>query len=93
MERKVVCKNETFIVRPEKDGCTLTVTNGDDVGRVTWHEPTRQFRGDFEGWGSDASSVDNAVQVVARRILANRKGVSEQEACAAMEEYVKNTEH
>lgn len=91
-ERKITHEGEIFIVRPGKDECSLTVTNGDDKGQVTWHEATRRYRGDFEGWGSDAESVDQAVTVVARRILKNRRGVSRQEACEAMENYIKDAD-
>ena len=91
-ERKVVFEGETFIVRQGEGECVLTVTNGEDVGQVTWHKPTQRYRGAFSGWGSEAPSVDRAVEVAARRIIANRKGVSQQDACEAMEQYLKNSE-
>lgn len=92
MERKVAYEGETFIVRQGEGECVLTVTNGEDEGRVTWHEATHQYRGAFRGWGCDASSVDQAVAVAARQILVTRKGVSQHDACEAMEEYIKNPE-
>ena len=91
MERKIVHDGETFIVRPhEQDDCILTVTNGEDEGRVSWHESTKRYRGEFKGWGSDAASVDGAVKVAAQRILETRRGVSRQDACEAMENYIKD---
>lgn len=90
MERKIVYEGESFIVRRGKGECILTVTNGEDIGHVTWHEATQQYRGAFRGWGSDAPSVEKAVEVAARRILETRKGISQKAACEAMEQYIKN---
>ncbi len=67
----------------------LEVANGNDIGRVTWHEATQRYRGEFNGWGNDTDSVDSAVAIAARRIIATRKGISQKEACEAMENYLK----
>ena len=89
MERKVKIEGEEFIVQQERGECVLAVINGEDEGQVTWHDATQRYRGSFNGWGSDANSVEGAVAIAARRIIETRKGISQKDACEAMEEYLK----
>ena len=81
---------EEFVVTEGSNKCELYVTNGNDTGRVTWHEATRRYRGAFEGWGSDAETVEDAVRTAARRIMQARKGVSREQACEGMDTYLKS---
>ena len=90
MERKVEIEGEEFIVQRGQGECVLAVINGKDEGQVTWHAATQRYRGSFKGWGSDTDSVENAVAIAARRIIETRKGVSQETACEAMEEYLKD---
>ena len=89
MERKETIDGEEFVIKRGSGDCLLEVANGDDVGRVTWHKATQRYRGEFNGWGSDADSVERAVVVAAKRIITTRKGISQQQACEAMENYLK----
>ena len=89
MDRVEKIDGEEFIVKQGTGECMLEVANGSDVGRVTWHKATQRYRGEFNGWGSDTDSVESAVAIAARRIIANRKGISQKEACEAMEKYLK----
>ena len=66
----------------------LEVVSGADVGRVVWHEATRRYRGEFKGWGSDCDSIESAVTRAANRIIETRKGISQKDACEAMEKYL-----
>ena len=89
MERVEKIDGEEFVVKRGTGECMLEVANGNDIGRVTWHEATQRYRGEFNGWGNDTDSVDSAVAIAARRIIATRKGISQKEACEAMENYLK----
>ena len=89
MERKETIGGEEFVIRDGSGGCVLEVVNGDDVGRVTWHNATQRYRGAFNGWGTDADSVEGAVKIAAGQIIETRKGVSQKEACEAMGTYLK----
>ena len=80
---------EEFVVTKGSKECELDVTNGNDTGKVTWHEATQQYRGEFLGWGSDTKSVETAVEVAARRIIKTRTGISQPEACEGMDKYLK----
>lgn len=79
---------ETLIVRHDKDKDSLAVTDGNDTGHVTWHPATHKYRGDFQGWGSDADTVERAVDIAARRITTTSQGVPETEAVDAMGAYI-----
>lgn len=87
-ERIVKIEGQEFVITKGKGDCELNVTNGDDMGRVSWHAPTQRYRGDFKGWGSDSDSIDGAIANAARRILSTRRGVSKKEACEAMDKYL-----
>ena len=89
MERKETIDGEEFVVRDGSGECVLEVVNGGDVGQVTWHNATQRYRGDFNGWGADADSVEGAVKIAARQIIKTRKGISQKEACEAMGTYLK----
>ncbi len=80
---------EEFVVTKGSVECELDVTNRNDTGKVTWHEATQQYRGSFKGWGSDANTVENAVETAARQIIRTRKGVSQSEACEEMDKFLK----
>ena len=88
MEKTIKIADEEFTIRSGEGDCQLEVINGGDIGRVFWHAATYRFRGEFKGWGSDADTVDGAVSVAARRIIAVRKGVSQKQACEEMEKYL-----
>ena len=88
MERIEKINGEEFTVRKGKGDCLLEVVNGDDIGIVTWHQATRRYRGEFNGWGVDCDSVEVAVARAANRIMGTRKGVSRKDACEAMEKYL-----
>ena len=89
MERLEKIDGEEFVVKQGAGECMLEVANGSDIGQVTWHKATQRYRGEFNGWGSDTDSVDSAVAIAARRIIATRKGTSQKEACESMENYLK----
>ena len=89
MERKETIGGEEFVIRDGSGECVLEVVNGGDVGRVTWHNATQRYRGDFNGWGANADSVEGAVKIAAGQIIETRKGVSQKEACEAMGTYLK----
>ena len=86
--RTVKIDDQEFVVTKAKGDCELQVTNGDDVGKVTWHSATQRYRGDFMGWGSDSDSIEGAIDIAARRILSTRKGISKKDACEAMDKYL-----
>ena len=88
MERIEKIDGEEFTIKRGSGDCVLEVANGDDIGRVTWHKATQQYRGEFNGWGSDANTVEKAVVIAARQVLATRKGISQKEAREAMEKYL-----
>lgn len=89
MEHVEKIDGEEFVVKRGTRECVLEVANGDDVGRVTWHQATQRYRGEFNGWGADADSVKRAVVIAAKQILETRKGISQKQACEAMENYLK----
>ena len=88
MERTVKVGDMEFTVRKGHGACNLEVVEGNDVGQVTWHPATQRFRGLFKGWGSDAGTVEGAVQIAARRIIETRQGIAEDDACKAMQAYL-----
>ena len=88
-KRTVKVDGEEFVVTSGSRECELDVTNGNDTGRVRWHKATQKYRGEFNGWGSDADAVENAVIIAARQILSARKGISQQEACEGMDNFLK----
>jgi hypothetical protein len=88
-KRTVKVDGEEFFVTKGSSECELNVTNGNDTGRVTWHQATQQYRGEFNGWGSDTNALESAVEIAARRIIQTRKGISQPEACEEMDKYLK----
>ena len=88
-KRTVKIDGEEFVVTKGSGECELIVTNGNDTGRVTWHQATQQYRGEFKGWGSDTNAVERAVKIAARRIIETRTGISQPEACEGMDKYLK----
>ena len=88
MTRLEKIDGEEFVIEAGTE-CTLKVSNGPDTGFVTWHEATQRYRGKFNGWGSDADSIEKAIKIAARRIISTRKGITREKACKAMEEYIK----
>ena len=88
-KRTVKIDGEEFVVTKGSSECELTVTNGNDTGRVTWHPATQQYRGAFNGWGSDTNAVERAVEIAARQIIQTRAGISQPEACEGMDKYLK----
>ena len=88
-KRTVKIDDEEFVVTKGSGECVLIVTNGNDTGKVTWHSATQQYRGAFKGWGSDANTIERAVENAARRIIQTRAGISQPEACEGMDKYLK----
>ena len=70
MERVEKIDGEEFVVKQGTGECMLEVANGKYVGAVAWHKATQRYRGEFNGWGADADSVEGAVAIAARRIIA-----------------------
>ena len=89
-ERKVKINDEEFVITKGKGECELNVTNGKDTGKVTWHAQTLKYRGEFKGWGDQSDSLEGAVAVAAKQIIATRKGVSKEQACDEMDKYLKD---
>ena len=87
--RTIKVDSEEFVVTEGSAKRELDVTNGNDTGKVTWHKATQQYRGEFNGWGSDASTVESAVEIAARQIIRTRKGVSQSEAFEEMDKFLK----
>ena len=73
------------IERDPNDSCVVLVINGSDTARACYHETTRRFRGEFDGWGSDASSLDDAINTAAQFLLRARRGISREDACKAID--------
>ena len=91
MDKRIVkVDGEEFVVTKGSGECDLDVTNGNDTGKVTWHEATHRYRGGFKGWGIDTETIEDAVETAARRIIQTRKGVSQEEACEEMDKFLKD---
>jgi hypothetical protein len=83
--RTIKVDGEEFVITEGSAKGELDVTNG----KVTWHKATQRYRGEFNGWGSDADRVERAVEIAARRIIQTRKGISQSEAYEEMDKFLK----
>ena len=92
MRRTIMVGDVEFTVRKGADECELEVVDGDNVGQVSWHPATQRFRGSFNGWWSGAGTVEDAVPIAARRIIETRQGISQDDACKAMQAYLDDDE-
>ena len=88
-KRTIKIDNEEFVITKGSNEYELNVTGGRDTGRVTWHRVTRLYRGAFRTWGGDSDIVESAVEKTARQIIKTRKGVSQPQASAEIDKYLK----
>ena len=88
-KRTIKIDDEEFVITKGSDENELNVTDGRDTGKVIWYRPTGSYRGQFKSWGSNADTVEIAVERTARQIIKTRKGVSQPQASAEMDKYLK----
>lgn len=81
-------QGETFEVSEPKD-CRMTVKGKGLTANITIHEATRMYREDVNGWGTDQSSLGDALDGACRRILDLAGKRTKDELCRGMEEFYK----
>ena len=53
----------------KRGACSMKVSRGEHTAVVSIHSATNRFRESLDGWGSDHSSLQKALDATRRRIL------------------------
>ena len=80
---------ETFEVSEPKD-CRMTVKGKGITANITIHEATQMYREDVNGWGTDQSSLQDALDRACDRIIDLAGKKTKDELCQGMDEFYQN---
>ncbi len=80
---------ETFEVSEPKD-CRMTVTGKGLTAVISIHEATSMYREDLNGWGTDQTTLQGALDGACRRILDMAGKPTKDELCKGMDEFFDN---
>ena len=79
-------KGEEFVItKPE--ACSLKVTKGRFTAAVSIHTATNLFRGTLDGWGTNHTSLQAALDAACRRILEQSARPPKEQLCSEMEKF------
>ena len=73
------------VAKPE--ACVMKVSNGRHTATVSIHKATNQFRGSLDGWGSNHTTIEKALDAACKRILEKSASPTEKELCSEMDEF------
>ena len=76
---------EFVITKPE--ACAMNVSRGEYTATISIHSATNQFRESLDGWGSDHSSLQLALDAACRRILQKSAKPTKEQLCSEMDEF------
>ena len=85
------CEGEKFTVLEPKDS-RMEVTGKGMTAYITIHEATGMYRESLDGWGTDQTTLEGAVNGACRRILEKSKKPSEGELRKGLDEFYDNLE-
>ena len=86
MSKPYKYKGEEFLVtKPE--ACVMNVTKGEYTAVVSIHAQTNTFRGDLDGWGSNHSSLPDALNAACDRILEKLAQPTPEQLCSEMDKF------
>ena len=84
--QKYKYQGEEFIItKPE--ACAMKVSSGEYTAIVSIHSATNQFRESLDGWGSDHSSLQQALDAACRRILEKSARPTKEQLCSEIDEF------
>lgn len=86
MEKEHVYQGEKFVVT-KPDACKMDVSGKGLTATITIHTATNQYRESLDGWGSDHSTLHDALNSACRRILNKAGRPSAKELCTGMDEF------
>ena len=79
-------KGEEFVIT-KPQACSLKVTKGRVTATVSIHSQTNLFRGALDGWGSNHTSLQAALDAACGRILEQSARPSKEQLCSEMEKF------
>ena len=80
---------EKFTVSEPKD-CRIEVKGKGLTAYITIHEATGMYRESLDGWGTDQTNLDSALNMICRRILEKSEKPSKEELCKGLGEFYDN---
>ena len=84
-------RGEEFLIT-KPDGCAMKVTKGRYTAVISIHAATNLFREDLDGWGSEHTSLQAALDSACRRILDKSARPSKEELCSEMGKFYESLE-
>ena len=84
--KKFIYQGETFTVT-KLDACEMEVVGKGLTAKISIHTATNRYRADLHGWGSNYSSLKEALNGACRRILENASRPSPKELCQGMDDF------
>ena len=84
-----VYEGEKFKVSEPKDS-RMEVTGKGITASIKIHEATRMYRESLDGWGTDQTTLEAALNAACRRILQRSKKPSNDELRKGLEEFYDN---
>ena len=77
-------QGEEFVVtKPET--CAMEVSRGDYKAVISIHSATNEFRESLDGWGSNHSTPQQALDAACKRILAKEARPTNEQLCSEMD--------
>ena len=80
---------EKFKVSEPKD-CQMEVKGKGLTAYITIHEVTGMYRESLDGWGTDQTNLESALNRACRRILEKSEKPSKKELCKGLGEFYDN---
>ena len=82
--QKYKYQGEEFVVT-KPDTCAMEVSRGGYKAVISIHSATNQFRESLDGWGSDHSTLQQALDAACRRILDKATRPMKEQLCSEMD--------
>ena len=86
--KEYIYQGETFTVT-KLDACEMEVVGKGLTAKISIHTATNRYRASLHGWGSDYSSLKEALNGACKRILENASRPSPKELCEGMDDFYK----
>lgn len=84
-------RDEEFVIT-KPDGCAMKVTKGRYTAVISIHSATNLFREDLDGWGSNHTSLQAALDSACRRILDKLARPPKDELCSEIAKFYESLE-